>query len=66
MGKRPRFFTMRDKFPEERVSSSPVALKTSFEEESGERVALGRLGNILIVEADPDEQWLLARVARTV
>ncbi|MFK8000187.1 MAG: response regulator [Polyangiales bacterium] len=58
---RPRLFNMRDNFPEKRVRPSPVALTTPFEEESGERVALGRLGNILIVEADPDEQWLLAR-----
>ena len=36
-------------------------LASSSEEVSGERLAFGRLGNILIVEADPDEQWLLAR-----
>ncbi|MFT5353837.1 MAG: DNA-binding response OmpR family regulator [Polyangiales bacterium] len=52
---------MRDNFPNKRVSSSPVALAGAFDEGSGERAAIGSLGNILIVEADPDEQWLLAR-----
>lgn len=61
MDKCPRLSAMRDKFPDKRITSSSVALSASFEEESGERPAAPRLGNILIVEADPDEQWQLAR-----
>ena len=61
---------MRDEFPKTAsVSQPPLSLVTAAShqllgedvDESGERPAIGQLGSVLLVEADPDQQWRLAR-----